>query len=64
MPKPKLTQTQHDAINLDWAKGVLADPLAEHRIGIGLVKVARMVVERIEGSQTLSRPEPAEGKES
>ena len=38
---------KYDAINLEWARRVLADPLAEHRIGIGLVKVARMVVERM-----------------
>lgn len=60
MPK-KLDLDHYQPDNLAVARRVLTD-VAEHGgEESGMVRWARLVVERIEGSQTLSRPAPAEG---
>lgn len=53
-----LDTARYDAENLAQARRVLEHP---ERHGAGLVRWAEMVVERIEGSQILSRQEPVEG---
>lgn len=50
--------SKYDGDNLAHARRVLANP---ERHGAGMVEWARMVVERIEGSQILNRQGPVEG---
>lgn len=62
MSRKAIDTARIDAANLTWAKSFLANWEAAKLPEDGMVRVARMTVERLE-PQILDRPTPDEGKE-